>query len=370
MRAEAFLLAAALLAVPTALAAQDDDPVAGALEADRTVRRLEREERHAREAADAAEARLRNLAADAQQFEREALTAERNLRRLQRERRRLEGEIGERQEGLVRLLAGLERMARRPVAAVLFAPENALDTARTAALLKSLKPQIEQKTRGARGRLSRIEKLEAAVRAESRRLQQARTELAATIAELDKAGKSLSGAAERAGGLARSERQRAQALAAAAVSGGLLAAPAALPDEVRRQRRVRSYRPPAAEVARIGYAAPAVGKILGKFGAVTETGVVERGVTVAARAGSVVTAPASGLVAYAGPFRDYPGLVIVEHEDKMITVLTGLAQMDVREGQQVGRGAPLGRVGDQGRLYLELRRDGRPVDPMLYIDGA
>ena len=75
-------------------------------------------------------------------------------------------------------------------------------------------------------------------------------------------------------------------------------------------------------------------------------------------------APAGGIVRYARAFRGYRGIVIIDHGDGWTSLVTGLAAPQVRVGQRVAGGAPLGRAatGEEPQVTVELRRRGRPMD--------
>ena len=99
------------------------------------------------------------------------------------------------------------------------------------------------------------------------------------------------------------------------------------------------------------------------FGAVTDAGVSARGITFAPKPDSKVSAPAPGRVLFAGIFRSYGSVLIIDHGGGWTTTVTGLASLTVAAGQAVGQGDTLGRVaGDRPRVTIELRRDGRPID--------
>jgi septal ring factor EnvC (AmiA/AmiB activator) len=73
-------------------------------------------------------------------------------------------------------------------------------------------------------------------------------------------------------------------------------------------------------------------------------------------------------VAYAGPFRGYGQIVIIDHGKRWFTLITGMASLTVRQGEDVARGAVVGALGNGNRnVTVELRRSGIPVDltPLL-----
>jgi len=121
---------------------------------------------------------------------------------------------------------------------------------------------------------------------------------------------------------------------------------------------------------------PVNGVRLKEFGAPDGTGGVEKGLSVATRAGAQVTAPADGWVVYAGPFRSYGQLLILNVGGGYHVLLAGMDRISVDLGQFVLTGEPVAVMGNgshiaavlatgssQPVLYIEFRKDGVPVDP-------
>ena len=82
------------------------------------------------------------------------------------------------------------------------------------------------------------------------------------------------------------------------------------------------------------------------------------------RPSSRAVAPAPGRILFAGPFRDYGGVVIIDHGNGWTSSVTGLGGTSVRVGEHVAQGARIGRApgGDAPRITVELRRRGEPMD--------
>ena len=120
---------------------------------------------------------------------------------------------------------------------------------------------------------------------------------------------------------------------------------------------------------------PAQGRRVIAFGERTQFGGQSKGIVMETRASAQVTSPCDGWVAYAGEFRSYGQLLIINAGDGYHMVLAGLSQIDVQPGQFVLTAEPVGTMsGDQKGtspsadvsgpvLYIELRKDGRSVDP-------
>jgi septal ring factor EnvC (AmiA/AmiB activator) len=87
----------------------------------------------------------------------------------------------------------------------------------------------------------------------------------------------------------------------------------------------------------------------------------------------VVNSPCTGKIAFAAPFRSYGRLMIVECGKGYDFVLAGLDRLDAPVGRTIHRGDPIGRMPTGGAkspgLYLELRLNGRPVDPAPFLNA-
>lgn len=118
---------------------------------------------------------------------------------------------------------------------------------------------------------------------------------------------------------------------------------------------------------------PVAGDLTEKYGEAASTaqtgGSRARGITIKGRSGAQVVAPFDGIVAFAGPFRGYGQLLIIEHSEGYHTLLAGLGRIDSAVGQLVLAGEPIGVMenADTTSLYVELRRDGQPINPLPWL---
>ena len=124
-------------------------------------------------------------------------------------------------------------------------------------------------------------------------------------------------------------------------------------------------------------APPVSGKFVRRFGGKDGNGGVMQGDMVATQSGAIVTSPSDGSVLYAGPFRSYGQLLILNAGDGYHVVLAGMSRISVVSGQAVLAGEPIGAMGEarvasasaealgnaEAELYVEFRKDGKPVDP-------
>lgn len=118
-------------------------------------------------------------------------------------------------------------------------------------------------------------------------------------------------------------------------------------------------------------ALPAEGTIFVLYGETASDGGESRGISIRTRAGAQVTSPFAGEVAYTGTFLDYGNMVILRHDGGYHSLLAGMEQVSARLGQKVLKGEPIGEMGraeEKTALYMEIRKDNRPVDPMPWLD--
>ncbi len=112
---------------------------------------------------------------------------------------------------------------------------------------------------------------------------------------------------------------------------------------------------------------PVNGRVKIAFGQNDGLGTTSHGITVIARPGATVTAPASGVVRFAGPFRSYREILILEHPGGYLSLIAGMSRVNAAVGAQVTAGEPIGamddRAGASPELYYELRRNGEFIDP-------
>ncbi len=121
-------------------------------------------------------------------------------------------------------------------------------------------------------------------------------------------------------------------------------------------------------------ALPVQGRVEQRYGEGTGFGNASRGITIVTRERAQIVAPHDGKVAFAGSFRRYGQILIIEHGGGYHTVLAGMAQIDCVVGQWLLAGEPIGSMGRADReetaLYVELRRDGQPINPLPWMTAS
>ncbi|GGD59803.1 murein hydrolase activator EnvC family protein [Croceicoccus mobilis] len=339
----------------------------------------------------AAQKRARELAERAKRIEDDALKAEAEAEALSAEITETEARIEEARQretlaadrlGLLRerlarqraplsrMLAALQRLARRPMILLVLRPASIKDYVRTRAMISALTPQIARETGSLRSDLGEVKQLVASSaqsRAQRERaseeLERRRAEYRASGAESRLAAREMQTAAGEARREATIRGVEAQSIAALVTKQ----------DENRRTgARLAEFtgpllpenRPLAS--ARVRPQLPSTGRIVAGFGERDAAGGRARGLTIATAPAAPVAAPLAGTVEFARQWRGYGTVVILRHADGYLSLVAGLDGAQVKPGQKVAKGEMLGRTGQANpRLLYELRRNGRPVHPLL-----
>ncbi|QPC90325.1 murein hydrolase activator EnvC [Mesorhizobium sp. INR15] len=328
------------------------------------------------------------------------------LEGLKGQEQKIRASLMARRDVLAEVLGALQRMGLNPPPAILVKPEDALSSVRSAILLGAVVPELRQQTdilladlkeqsrvtasiEAERGRLTAAvgdqtaekkrlsmlleakQKLEADTQAAMAAEKQRSVELAAKAGSLKELIASLEAQADKNRKAADVSRQATADKAAA--DGDKTTELASLP--VPEGNQLTAPAPFSALQGQI--ALPVIGRIKRRFGGDDGNGAVMLGDMVATQSGAIVTAPADGNVLYAGPFRSYGQLLILNAGDGYHVVLAGMSRISVATGQSVLAGEPVGAMGEArvastsvskttnatSELYVEFRKDGKPVDP-------
>jgi septal ring factor EnvC (AmiA/AmiB activator) len=339
-------------------------------------------------------------AAKVKDIEKRLTTNEARIKPLQDQERALRGSLEERRAVIAEVLAALQRIGRRPPPAVMVNPEDALQSVRTAILLGAVLPEMREKARVLSRDLTELVRIRDEIATEKTRLTadlgklaDERQRLGIFIEERKKKQTETDKALE-------SERQTAIALSRQVDSlkdlitrleQGISAAAKAARNAARLAEEPKpGERPDLAAFKDPGRLEPAVafaslrghlqmpsnGVKTRDFGAADGLGGTEKGISVTTRPGAQVTAPCDGWVVYAGPFRSYGQLLILNAGGGYHVLLAGMDRISAELGQFVLTGEPVGVMGSsaqmaatvpiassQSVLYIEFRKDGTPVDP-------
>ena len=345
-------------------------------------------------------AQLIDAAAQVQSIEAKIGDAEAKLRPLDAREQQIRSSLDSRRSEVVEVLAALQRAGRRTPPALLVRPEDALQSLRTAILLGSVVPELRSRAQALAKDLAELVALRRAIAAERDRLagdrdklREDQTRLAALVDERQRkqneAEKNLEAESARAialskqvdslqGLISKMEQDLKSAAKAAAV-----ATQQGTPNTVDGKPNVAGLKDPSRSSPAIAFASakgllafPVNGVKIRGFGGSDGAGGVEKGISLATRPGAQVTTPCDGWVVYAGPFRSYGQLLILNAGGGYHVLIAGMGRISVNIGQFVLTGEPVATMGTSSQvasilatnvsqpvLYIEFRKDGTPIDP-------
>lgn len=401
------VLAAVLMGMPAAAVPAAEDPAGAADRLDAVEEALDRSQREA----DRLDRRASDLRREAETLRRRMIEAARAIQNHEADMVRLDAEIAgldqtvqarttaltDERGRYAKLLLALRRIASHPPEALVVHPLDPDDMVRGAILLRAAVPAVEQRAASLRAELASLADLR-------RNLDRRRLERDEATAALDRERHRLAGLLENKGAetaatetarrqaamrtevlsreasdlrdlLARLEteskareeaaRQAREARVAATTTGPADAVPPPPEALVRR-----SDNPPISE-ARGAMPFPAVGQVIGRYGQGLGSGLTRKGIVIQTVPRAQVVAPYDGQVVYAGPFRGYGLLLIIEHGEGYHTLLTGMDRIDTAIGHWVLAGEPVAVMGlasaEPPNLYVELRRAGQPINPLPWL---
>jgi murein hydrolase activator len=341
-----------------------------------------------------------------------AAAQERDLARVEKKQSKLKNEIAERslqlaaqQDVTSQVLAGLQRLEQNPPPALLVAPDDVLTALRSAMMFGAVLPELKQKALELHRQLTDLknlrEDLVLAKKAQTEALaslKQSRLDIKALIVEKKAFAvattEELTLEKKRAEDLAGKATSLKQLLAALAEERRKTDAAASVEAkaraEVEKQLIEKQNQPAVAFSVALGQVNfPAEGQLAKGFGVATGFGSTLDGIVIATEKLAQVTAPVGGKIEFAGIFRSYGQMVILNPGEGYLVLLAGLEQVDAEVGQSVKAGEPLGEMGDKASkmaqtggltmdltkattpmLYVEFRHNGDPVDPTPWWIGT
>ena len=319
---------------------------------------------------------------------------EARLRVLDGREQQIRSSLDSRRSEVVEVLAALQRAGRRTPPVLLVRPEDALQSLRTAILLGAVVPELRARAKSLAtdlGELANVRKTITSERdrlaADRDRLRADQTRLSALIDERQRKQsgieKDIEAETTRAVAFARQvdnlqgliskmeqDVKSAAKAAAAAQQSGNRADPALLKNPNRTNPAI------AFASAKGLFKFPVNGARIRDFGGSDGAGGTEKGISLATRPGAQVTTPCDGWVVYAGPFRSYGQLLILNAGGGYHVLIAGMERISVNIGQFVLTGEPVATMGttsqvasilaanaSQPVLYVEFRKDSTPIDP-------
>lgn len=347
---------------------------------------------------------LIDTAANVRAVETKVDEAEARLRSLNGREQQMRASLDSRRADIVEVLAALQRAGRRTPPALLVRPEDALQSLRTAMLLGAVVPELRGRAEAIAGELGELVALRRNIAAERDqlatdrdRIRNDQTRLTALVDERQRQQasreKDLSAESARAitlskqvgdlqGLIAKMEQdlqsaaKAAEKAAEAAKLAEAKASASAKPGPGAFKDRSRTTPAIAFASAKGLLPLPVNGNKIRDFGGSDGVGGVQKGISLATKPGSQITTPCDGWVVYAGPFRSYGQLLILNAGGGYHVLIAGMERISVNIGQFVLTGEPVATMGSTSQvasilatnasqpvLYVEFRKDGTPIDP-------
>lgn len=380
-----FLSVAALLVLTGAsLAAQTGEVESGSSSLNQQLRQaklraqtaqhraelLRQEASNAQEAVDQAIARRAQLSAEIEAATADMAAARARMAIIAREQKVQRAELGRRSEPILRLNTALQQLTRRPAILMAMQPGKRRDYVHLRAVMGHVQPEILRRTADLRGQLAR-----------QRRLHD--QEMAA-VRSLDRAAANLAGQKRDLARLEKENRGRATSLLANAavefersIAEGERARDIVENIEYRQQNDRSAANltaldgPPLLAEGRAlvpangrtPYLLPKHSRIMLGIQELNDTGYRERGIMLRLPENAEIPAPASGKISFAGPYRSYGNIVMIDHGGGWITLITHLGRLNVGRSATVRQGQVIAVLPDgAGEIGMELRRHGRVMD--------
>lgn len=328
-------------------------------------------------------------------------TADDKLKKLGAESIVIRSTLAEKQDQLSELLAGLQRLEQNPPPALVVEPQNILQALRGAMMFGAVVPEMRNQALDLQNNLHRLEAIKTETEDAKKAQEQALTALATSQSELiqlqsDKKALAINSAKDleseklRAADLAKQAKNLKQLLAGLEEekkkAEAIKTAEAKASEAEERKKREALLRPMmifTQNKGKIEY--PVQGEKLKQFGDDNGLGGTLDGLAIAAAADARVISPVDGRVEFAGPFRSYGQLLILNVGEGYLVLLAGMNQISAEIGQSIRAGEPLGQMGKgpssvaligsetnnaQPVLYVEFRKNNDPVDPSPWWVGG
>jgi septal ring factor EnvC (AmiA/AmiB activator) len=284
---------------------------------------------------------------------------------LQNDKKQITDKLESERKSLSDLIMALQRIRRLPPETLIARPDAPLETAQAATILSAIVPEINKRAALLKLDLEKLSEIETNLTEEKQDLEKTALDLKTDKTKMDK----LLGERQKTLKVTRQELSSKEKQIASLTRDAK-----DVRDLIKKlsERQKSSKKTPKPAHNRQDDTGPALGTgrmpvsgiIKTRYGETDEIGATSQGLVIAGRAGSVVVAPLSGTVRYAGAFRNYGQIVLIEHKNKFHSLVAGLGKVDTVLGQSIDAGEPIGTLpSNSGRLYYELRYQGEPVNP-------
>lgn len=326
-------------------------------------------------------------AKEIQDYEENISLMEKALNKLQTNIEEKENKLKSSNDNMSVILAALENLAWKPTEALLAQPLSPVDTVRSAIILRETVPYIEDGAKSIRDDIEDITKKKKAV-------QQQFEKIASNKRKMEKEHENMKLLVRKKSKIrnkleleSKTYKKRATMLAHQAKDLRELFAKLEKVRKEKEEKRRKMEEENRKIASKLGkktklekefgefgkakgrLSFPARGEIIVKYGQKELMGVSSKGIKIATRNKAQVVSPYDGEVSFAGPFRGYGNLIIIEHGEGYHTLLAGLGNFNCEVGQELLAGEPVGQMPEtsETKLYFELRRDSHPINPIPWM---
>lgn len=320
---------------------------------------------------------------------------ERQLNILKTSLAEAESGFSKQDEELIKTLAALQNLALRPTESLFVQPMGPVDIIRSAIILRETIPSLEESTNELKEKLQdisrkkqKIEKQIAEISAQKKVIQKEHQR----IAKLIKYKKDLRKSIEK-----KSEKTKKNVDKLASQAKDIRELLSQL-EKQRKQKKEQEEKRKKEELRRkqeekqqhdlikqesgyitktaSGFAKakgtlplPARGSIISHYGDRKNKGVSAKGITIATRPEAQVVSPFDGNVVFAGPFKGYGNMIIIDHGGDYLSLHAGMEILEVELGQMLLAGEPIGKTSnsESSELYVEIRKNNQPVNPEAWF---
>ena len=311
-----------------------------------------------------------------QKNEKEIGTLEERLKSLNDRKEKVLAGLDKEKKSMAELVIALERIRRLPPQALVARPGAPLETAQASIVLGAIMPELNKRAEELKKTLTELSQIEedlssnkTKLKKTSEKLKTSKDKMENLVSERQNTLQSVKGE------FADQEKQVATLSRKASDLKDLIQK---LGEEKRKakaaqkaQKTESTPRKKKIDESKLGLSLatlgpsrlPVPGTISISYGQSDEIGAASEGLHIKSRKGAVVVAPMTGVVRYAGPFKSYGSIVLLEHKNNYHSLIAGLGRIDTVVGQSVDAGEPLGTLGATPSLYYELRYNGQPINP-------
>lgn len=308
-----------------------------------------------------------------QQTEKKLLALEERMDVITQRKADLLGQLKHERVSTARVLLALERLRRVPPEALLARPNATLAAAQTSFLLNRIVSQLVIRTKNLQAKLAELNDLTAELKVKRDQTRNMNERLAEEKKSLSHDAKKREKLYASLNEDLKTNEEAMRKIAAEAQS---------LRDLVYRldkEKRTASANTSSSHVKNAGTRLPSRGRarppvggvIVVSYGQPDAFNAPSQGITIESRDKALVVSPMGGIIRFAGDFKNYGQMVIVEHKNGYHSLIAGLQKIDTFVGQSVSAGEPVGLLGRgkdlKSRLYYELRQNGRPVNPATLL---